>query len=96
MYFIHMKDHNWSNTKNLSLIEERGVSFEDVIVAIETGGLLDVQTHPNQDKYLGQSIYFVRINEYVYLVPYVETEDEIFLKTIIPSRKATKKYLGDQ
>lgn len=91
-----MKDHNWNNTKNLSLIEERGVSFEDVIVAIDTGGLLDVLAHPNQDKYLGQSVYFVRIDEYVYMVPYVEAEDEIFLKTIIPSRKATKKYLGDQ
>lgn len=51
--------------------------------------------YPNQDKYFGQSIYFVRIDEYVYLVPYVETEDEIFMKTIIPSRKATKKYLGE-
>lgn len=95
MYFIQMKDHNWNSRKNLSLIEERGVGFEDVIVALDTGGLLDVRSHPNQDRYLGQSIYFVRIDEYVYLVPYVETEDEIFLKTIIPSRKATKKYLGE-
>lgn len=95
MYFISMKDHNWNQNKNLSLMTERHVSFEDVVVAIDTGGLLDILKHPNEDRYPHQLIYVVRIGAYVYLVPFVENETEVFLKTIIPSRKATKKYLGD-
>ena len=72
---------------------ERQVSFEDVVFYIEKGFLLDVLEHPNQEKYKGQKIFVIQIDDYVYLVPFVENEHEIFLKTIIPSRKATKKYL---
>ena len=73
--------------------EERQISFEDVVFYIEQGFLLDVLEHPNQEKYQGQKIFVVEIDEYAYLVPFVEDEREIFLKTIIPSRKATRKYL---
>ncbi len=88
-----MKYHSWNNDKNEKLKKERGISFEDVIYYIEHGKLLAILNHANQKKYPGQRIYALKINNYVYLVPFVETENEIFLKTIIPSRKATKKYL---
>ncbi|MEW5828526.1 MAG: toxin [Chloroflexota bacterium] len=88
-----MKPFSWSNEKNEALRAERSVSFEDVLFHIERGFLLAVLEHPNQEKYSGQKIFVVQMNDYVYLVPFVETEDEIFLKTIIPSRKATRKYL---
>ena len=85
---------DWSAEKNRQLVEQRGVSFEIVVSAIERGGLLDVMDHPNQDRYPGQLIYAVEINEYVYLVPLVqESNGTRFLKTIIPSRKATREYL---
>jgi uncharacterized DUF497 family protein len=88
-----MKYFSWNEEKNELLKEERQVSFEDVVFYISQGFLLDVLEHPNQDKYHGQKIFVVEIDEYAYLVPFVEDEREIFLKTIIPSRKATKKYL---
>lgn len=72
---------------------ERDVSFEEAYIAIESGGLLDILAHPNVKKYPGQKMFVVNINNYVYLVPFVEDEEKVFLKTIIPSRKATKKYL---
>jgi len=72
---------------------DRGVSFEAVVVAIETGGLLDILAHPNQAKYPRQRILVVAADDYAYLVPFVEDEDCYFLKTIIPSRKATRDYL---
>jgi len=73
------------------------VSFEEVVFYIERGQLLDIVEHPNPEKYRGQRILVVNINQYAYLVPFVETEHEVFLKTIIPSRKATKEYLrGDE
>ena len=75
---------------------ERQVSFQDVVLYIETGFLLDILDHPNQEKYNGQRIFVVNIDDYVYLVPFVEDDNSVFLKTIIPSRKATRKYLkGD-
>ena len=88
-----MKYYSWSGEKNRQLRAERQVSFEEVVFYIGRGQLLDVVEHPNQEKYEGQRIFIVNINDYAYLVPFVETEREIFLKTIIPSRKATKKYL---
>ncbi len=91
-----MKPINWDADKNRKLIEERNISFESVIFSLQSGGLLDDMFHPNKDKYPQQRIFVVSIGEYVYLVPYVESEEEIFLKTIIPSRKATKQYLGDK
>jgi len=86
---------DWSTEKNRQLLAQRGISFERVVSAIEQGGLLDVLEHPSQDRYPGQSIYVVDIEDYVYLVPFVtEGGGTRFLKTIIPSRKATREYLG--
>ncbi|MBU1487483.1 BrnT family toxin [bacterium] len=88
-----MKYFSWNTEKNEKLRRERNVSFEGVVFHIQQGNLLDIVEHPNQEKYKEQHIFVVNIENYVYLVPFVETEDEIFLKTIIPNRKATKKYL---
>jgi uncharacterized DUF497 family protein len=88
-----MKIFSWSEAKNERLKRNRKVSFEAVLFHIERGDLLDIVTHPNQEKYGGQKIFVVNIENYVYLVPFVETEEEVFLITIIPSRKATSKYL---
>ena len=88
------KTINWDPNKNKKLIEERDISFEDIIFHLHHDGLVDDISHPNKDKYPRQRIFFVSIDAYIYLIPYVEHENEIFLKTIIPSRKATKKYLG--
>ncbi len=89
-----MKIYNWNPDKNQALIVDRSVSFEEAIFNIEHGGLLDDIAHPNASNYPNQRIFVICIREYVYLVPYVESDDEIFLKTIIPSRKFTKLYLG--
>jgi hypothetical protein len=88
-----MKPFRWSPEKNAALQAERGVSFERAVVAIGSGGLLDVLTHPNQAKYPRQRILAVAADASVSLVPLVEEEGCFFLKTIIPSRKATKDYL---
>jgi uncharacterized DUF497 family protein len=89
-----MKHINWNTGKSHALKESRGISFEDVILYLEKGDLLDDYQHPDQQKYPGQRIMVVCINKYAYIVPYIENEDEIFLKTIIPGRRATEKYLG--
>ena len=91
-----MKPFTWNPEKNRLLQEERNISFEDVILHFSVGGLLDTFEHPNQEQYPGQQIHVIEIEGYVYLVPFVESEDEVFLKTIIPSRKATRTYLGGQ
>ncbi len=92
-----MKTFAWNNDKNALLKETREVSFEDVVFYIEKGFLLDILEHPNQEKYPDQRIFVVQIDDYAYLVPFVEDEKEVFLKTIMPSRKATRKYLqGDE
>ncbi len=83
----------WNSEKNAQLIRERGISFERVIFHIERDEILDVVKHPNSSKYPNQRMFILDIGNYAYLVPFVETETEIFLKTIIPSRKATRKYL---
>lgn len=88
-----MKYFSWNEDKNELLKAERQISFEDVVFYIERGFLLDVLENPNQEKYKGQRIFVVEIDDYAYLVPFVEDEREIFLKTIIPSRKATRRYL---
>ena len=72
----------------------RGISFEEILFHVEHGDVLDILEHPNQERYQGQRIFVVAVEEYVHLVPFVEDKSEVFLKTIIPSRKATKKYLG--
>lgn len=90
-----MKPFNWNADKNRKLIEERHISFEEVIFSLQSGGLLDDAVHPNSEKYPDQRIFVVSVDDYAYLVPYVETDDEIFLKTVFPSRKATKKHRGE-
>jgi hypothetical protein len=88
-----MKFFSWNEEKNELLKKERQISFEDVVFHISVGFLLDILENPNQEKYKGQKIFVVEIDDYAYLVPFVEDEREIFLKTIIPSRKATRTYL---
>jgi uncharacterized DUF497 family protein len=83
----------WDNEKNEILTKNRGVCFEQVIILMERGDVLDTIEHPQQDRYPGQKIAIVQIDDYAYLVPYVEKDEELFLKTIIPSRKATSKYV---
>ena len=90
-----MKHFSWSPEKNAQLIEQRGVSFEEVVFHIERGDVLDLMEHPNPDRYPGQRLFVVNIEGYAYLVPFVEDDHEIFLKTIIPSRKATRQHPGE-
>jgi uncharacterized DUF497 family protein len=90
-----MKAYNWNSDKNKKLIEEREISFESVIFYLQNDGLLDDIQHPNFNEYPHQRVFIVNIDDYAYLVPYVESESEVFLKTIIPSRKATKQYLRE-
>ena len=91
---IKNKSIRYSLEKNELLKEQRDVSFEDVILALESGKLLDDIEHPNKEKYPNQNIFIIliQIKNYVYLVPYVEDDTSIFLKTIIPSRQMNKKY----
>lgn len=90
-----MDHYQWSAEKNGQLKAKRGLSFEQVVMHIESGDLLDVYEHPNQGRYPGQQILVVRVGPYVCLVPFVESSEGRFLKTIIPSRKATRHYLGE-
>ena len=89
-----MKPYNWSDEKNDWLKQERGLTFEDIVFHLAHGGLLDTIEHPNQQQYVGQRIFIVNVEGYACIVPFVEGDEEIFLKTIIPSRKMTKLYLG--
>jgi len=89
-----MKPLRWNAAKNDALSSERGISFENIVVAIESGGLLDILAHPNQSKYPRQRVLVVSCDNYAYLVPFVEEEDYFSLKTVIPSRKATRDYLN--
>lgn len=88
-----MKPYVWNEEKNNWLKQERGISFEDVIVAINDGKILTIIGHPNQTRYKNQKIFVIEIDEYAYLVPFVEDEEKIFLKTIFPSRKYTREYI---
>lgn len=87
-----MKPLRWSHEKNLELQRTRGVCFEEVAHRIEHDRVLDVRRHPNTEKYAHQRIFIIEIDDYVYLVPFVEDADCIFLKTIIPSRKTNKEF----
>ena len=91
-----MKYFDWDDAKNAKLRTERGIGFEDIVFHIERGDLLDILEQPNPDRYAGQRIFVVRREDYVYLVPFIEDEQTVFLKTIVPSRKATKQYLGGE
>lgn len=94
VYIISMPYFEWDAIKNLKLKQERGVSFEDVVVALGNNKLLETLEHPNSDKYPNQRIFVLDIRGYAYYVPYVEEKERIFFKTIFPNRKATKKYLS--
>lgn len=85
----------YGSEKNELLKQNRGIGFEEIISAIDAGNILDVYDHPDQINYHGQQIYVVEALDYVYLVPFVRNDEGIFLKTIIPSRKAKKLYKGD-
>ena len=91
-----MKYFAWDETKNEKLKAERNIGFEEIVFHIGRGDLLDILEHPNIERHRGQRILVVQRDDYVYLVPFVEDERLIFLKTIIPSRKATKQYLGKE
>ena len=91
-----MKLYAWNPDKNAQLQKERGVSFEAVVFHIRAGDEVDQFDHPNKALYPNQKVSVVMIEGYAYFIPFVESETEIFLKTIIPSRKATKKYGGEK
>ena len=91
-----MKYFDWDDAKNEKLKAERGIGFEEIVFLIERGNLLDILEHPQPERYGGQRIFVVLRDDYVYLVPFVENERTVFFKTIIPSRKATRRYLGTE
>ena len=91
-----MKVFDWDPEKNLKLRVERGISFEEIVFHLLAGDFVDVAEHPDQLTYPGQKIFKILIDGYVFLVPFVENETMIFLKTIIPSRKATKQFLSGE
>ena len=90
-----MKHFSWNKEKNIKLKRERGIGFEDVLFQIRRGEIIDIIDNPNKRKYPNQRVFIMELNEYVYYVPFVEEENEVFLKTIIPSRKLKKAYSGD-
>jgi uncharacterized DUF497 family protein len=91
------KYFRWNDEKNELLIKSRGICFEQVVMAVEEGDIIAIVDHPNSDKYPNQELLVVTINDYVYIVPFVRENDvTLFLKTIIPDRKATKKYFGGE
>jgi len=88
-----MKYYSWNEEKNDFLRKTRDICFEQIVMHIERGDLLDILPHPNLAKYPNQKVMIVNVIEYVFVIPFVENEKGVFLKTIIPSRKLTKKYL---
>ena len=93
-YFVFMIIFKWNAEKNEILSKERGITFEEIVQRIESGAKVIETDHPNKHKYPNQKLLIVDVDGYAYLVPFTIKGDEYFLKTIIPSRKATKKYLG--
>ncbi len=89
-----MKIYSWNIEKNKELKKSRGICFEDIILAINDGKLLDIIKHPNKQKFPNHKIFIVEYSNYAFLVPFVEDKEKVFLKTIIPSREMTKLYLG--
>jgi len=84
----------WDLEKNALLKEERGVCFEDAVAQIYENNILDIIEHPNKEKYPKQKIYIILLQSYVHMIPFVKEGGEIFLKTIVPSRKMHKLYRG--
>ncbi len=95
-YYVDMEYYRWDTEKNQNLEVQRGVTFEQVVMHIEQGNVLDIVEHPNQEKYPNQRILVIEIQGYAYLVPFIDDTRGRFLKTIIPSRRATRIYLGGQ
>jgi len=95
MYDLNMR-YEWNPKKNEWLKAERNISFEKIVFHLSQGDVWKLADHPDQENYPGQKIYFVIIEDYIYLVPHLVEKDYTFLKTIIPSRKATKAYKRDQ
>ena len=91
-----MKPFRWAPDKNDLLKHERGVSFEEVTVAVQAGALLEIVPHPNPTKYPRQKIMVVEVAGYAYLVPFIEEKEHFFLKTIIPSPKATRDFVAKE
>ena len=91
MYNTNMK-YDWNPDKNEWLKKERNISFEQIIFHLSQGDLWKISDHPDQVNYPGQKLYFVVVNDYIFIVPFIVEKESIFLKTIIPSRKATKLY----
>ena len=91
MYSIDMR-YEWNPDKNEEVKKERHISFEQVVFHLSQGDVWKTADHPDQKKYPGQKIYFVIVEDYIYMVPFVTEDEYVFLKTIIPSRKATKDY----
>ncbi len=91
-----MKPFRWNPDKNERLKADRNVSFEEIVLAVQEGGLTDILVHRNQRRYPGHVVLVVAYRDYVYLVPSVEESTHYFLKTILPSRKATRDYLGTE
>lgn len=87
-----MKYFDWSKEKNEILKRERNISFEEVIIAIEEGRVIDIVKNPSNN-FPNQKAFIIKINDYIYYIPFVEEKEKVFLKTIIPSRKARKKYI---
>jgi uncharacterized DUF497 family protein len=88
-----MKRYAWNPEKNEWLKRERGISFEEIVFHIGLGDEVDMFEHPNHERYPGQKVSVVIVDGYAYLVPFVESAEGVFLKTIIPSRKATRQYV---
>jgi uncharacterized DUF497 family protein len=91
-----MKIFKWNTEKNGKLEKERGITFEEIVGIIESGAKVIEVNHPNKKKYPNQRILIVDVSGYAYMVPFIQDDNEYFFKTIIPSRKATKRYLGGQ
>jgi uncharacterized DUF497 family protein len=91
-----MKFFAWDEDKNNLLKEIRNVSFEEIVLSLSNNKLLEVVEHPNKQKFPNQKMFIVEVRDYAYIVPFVEDEDKYFLKTIYPSREATKKYLNKE
>jgi uncharacterized DUF497 family protein len=91
-----MKYFDWDENKNNTLKETRNISFEEIVLSISNNKLLDVVEHPNKQKYPDQKMFIVEVREYAYIVPFIEDDKKYFMKTIYPSREATKKYLNKE
>jgi len=93
-YSEEVKYFDWDQLRNIKLLAERSICFEDIVAALDEGKLLDTIVHPNQKRYPEQKILIIEVDGYAFLVPFVEDEEKIFLKTIYPSRKFTIKYIS--